>query len=85
MDEPSTAPQINPDTVAQRAASLIRGYAQRWPKLRALDVMHVSAAVKTGSKTFLSFDAKSFQRVLAHTQNLKVWPALTPAATARLK
>ena len=71
--------------VAQRAAGLMRHYAGRWPKLRAIDVMHVSAAVESGAKTFLSFDTRSYQRVLAHTQKLKVWPALTAEEAAHLK
>lgn len=78
-------PQVDAETIAQRAAGMIRGYAQRWPKLRAIDVMHVSAAVETGAKTFLSFDIRSYQRVLAHTQKLKLWPALTGEETGRLK
>lgn len=77
--------RLDADTVARRAAGMMRGYAQRWPKLRSIDVMHVSAAVESRAKSFLSFDTNSFQRVLAHAQNLKVWPALTREETARLK
>ena len=78
-------PILDADAVAQRAAGLMRHYAQRWPKLRAIDVMHVSAAVECHAKTFLSFDTRSYQRVLAHTQKLKVWPALTSEEAAHLK
>lgn len=78
-------PTLDADTVAQRAAGLMRHYAQRWPKLRAIDVMHVSAAVELGAKTFLSFDSRSYQRVLASTQKLKVWPVLTREESAHLK
>ncbi len=77
--------KLDADAVAQRAAGLMRHYAGRWPKLRAIDVMHVSAAVESGAKTFLSFDTRSYQRVLAHTQKLKVWPALTAEEAAHLK
>jgi predicted nucleic acid-binding protein len=77
--------ELDADAVAQRAAGLMRHYAPRWPKLRAIDVMHVSAAVECHAKTFLSFDTRSHQRVLAHTQKLKVWPALTSEETAKLK
>lgn len=77
--------ELDADAVAQRAAGLMRHYAQRWPKLRAIDVMHVSAAVECHAKTFLSFDTRSYQRVLAHTQKLKVWPALTSEEAAHLK
>ncbi len=78
-------PELDADAVAQRAAGLMRHYAPRWPKLRAIDVMHVSAAVECHARTFLSFDTHSHQRVLAHTQKLKVWPALTSEETAKLK
>jgi predicted nucleic acid-binding protein len=78
-------PTLDADAVAQRAAGLMRHYAQRWPKLRAIDVMHVSAAVECHAKTFLSFDTRSYQRVLAHTQKLKVWPALTSEEAVHLK
>ena len=78
-------PKLDADTVAQRAAGLMRHYAQRWPKLGAIDVMHVSAAVELGAKTFLSFDSRSYQRVLASTQNLQVWPVLTREEAAHLK
>lgn len=77
--------ELDANAVAQRAAGLMRHYAQRWPKLRAIDVMHVSAAVECHAKTFLSFDTRSHQRVLAHTQKLKVWPALTSEETAKLR
>lgn len=78
-------PELDADIVAQRAAGLMRHYAQRWPKLRAIDVMHVSAAVEIGAKTFLSFDTRSYQRVLASSQKLKVWPVLTREESAHLK
>ena len=78
-------PELDADTVAQRAAGLMRHYAQRWPKLRAIDVMHVSAAVEIGAKTFLSFDTRSYQRVLASSQKLQVWPVLTREESAHLK
>ena len=77
--------KLEADAVAHRAAGLMRHYSGRWPKLRAIDVMHVSAAVETGAKTFLSFDTRSYQRVLAHTQKLKVGPALTAEEGAHLK
>jgi predicted nucleic acid-binding protein len=77
--------ELEADAVAQRAAGLMRHYAQRWPKLRAIDVMHVSAAVECHAKIFLSFDTRSYQRALAHTQKLKVWPALTSEEAAQLK
>ena len=76
---------LDADTIAQRAAGLMRHYAQRWPKLRAIDVMHVSAAVELGAKTFLSFDSRSYQRVLASTQKLQIWPVLTREESANLK
>jgi len=40
-------------------------------KLRSLDALHVAAAVTGNFKTFVSFDLRSFQRVLAVTQKLK--------------
>jgi hypothetical protein len=36
-------------------------------------------------KTFVSFDLRSFQRVLAVTQKLKVWPPLTAEENQSLK
>ena len=41
--------------------------------------------IESGARHFLSFDTKSAQRILAHTQNLKVWPALTYQEDKRLK
>ena len=73
------------ERVARRAAGLMKGYCGRWNKLRSLDAMHVSAAVEAGAKLFLSFDTRSHQRALAHTQKLKVWPALTTEEVAHLK
>ena len=75
---------VDADRVARRAAGLMKAHCRRWPKLRAIDVMHVSAAVESGAKSFLSFDTNSFQRVLAQTQKLKVWPALTSEEARRL-
>lgn len=72
------------DGIGQRAAGLMRHFTGRWPRLRALDVMHVSAAVHCQAKWFLSFDAKSDQRILATTQKLKVWPPLSDEERARL-
>lgn len=71
--EPSTSAR----RIGERAAGLMRHFCLRWQKLRSLDVMHVAAAVETGSRCFLSFDVNSSQRVLARSQNLKVWPPLT--------
>ncbi len=76
--------KLDAEAVAQRAAGLMRHYAPRWGKLRAIDVMHVSAAVECGARTFLSFDTRSHQRVLARTQKLKVWPALTREESGQL-
>ena len=69
--------ELDADAVARRAAGLIRNFCPRWKKLRSLDVLHVSAAVTGHFKTFVSFDTGSFQRVLAQTQKLAVWPPLT--------
>jgi hypothetical protein len=70
-------PDLEADTVARRAAGMMRHYCLRWKKMRSLDVLHVSAAVTGHFKTFASFDTNSFQRVLAHSQKLAVWPPLT--------
>lgn len=78
-------PHVDLDRVALRAVGMIRDKAARWPRLRAVDVMHVSAAVEVGARVFLSFDTASDQRILAHTQRLKVWPALTPEENSRLR
>jgi predicted nucleic acid-binding protein len=69
--------ELEADLVARRAAGLIINYCPRWKKLRSLDALHVAAAVTGNFKTFVSFDMRSFQRVLAVTQKLKVWPPLT--------
>jgi len=63
----------------------LRNYYPRWKKLRSLDAMHVAAAVESGCKVFLSFDTNSCQRILAATQKLEVWPALTSDEKARLE
>ncbi len=77
--------ELEPDQVARRAAGLIISYCPRWRKLRSLDALHVAAAVAGGFKTFVSFDVRSFQRVLAATQKLKVWPPLTTEENTFLK
>jgi predicted nucleic acid-binding protein len=79
------APDLDADRIGQRAAGLIKNYGRQWGKLRALDSLHVAAAVEGGFRTFLSFDANSYQRVLAHDQKLSVWPPLTPDEKKRLK
>ena len=76
---------LDADRVARRAAGLMMNYSRRWPKIRALDTMHVAAAVENGDKKFLSFDSTSCQRILAHSQKLEVWPPLTEEEKARLK
>jgi|ERR1017187_433424 predicted nucleic acid-binding protein len=78
-------PDMDTDDVARRAAGLMKNYCPRWKKLRSLDALHVSAAVTGHFKTFVSFDAGSFQRVLAHSQKLSVWPPLTAAEQKHLK
>ena len=75
---------VDAERVARRAAGLMKAHCRRWPKLRSIDVMHVSAAVESGARNFLSFDTNSFQRVLAQTQKLKVWPPLTSEESKRL-
>ena len=77
--------ELEADLVARRAAGLIIHYCPRWKKLRSLDALHVAAAVTGNFKTFVSFDLRSFQRVLAVTQKLKVWPPLTAAENQSLK
>ncbi len=69
--------KLEADLVAKRAAGLIINFCPRWKKLRSLDALHVAAAVSGNFKTFVSFDIRSYQRVLAATQKLKVWPPLT--------
>ena len=78
-------PDLDADDVARRAAGLMKNYCPRWKKIRSLDALHVSAAVTGHFNTFVSFDATSFQRVLAHSQKLSVWPPLTPAEQKHLK
>jgi len=68
-----------------QAAGLIINFCPRWKKLRSLDAQHVAAAVEGGFKTFVSFDTRSFQRLLASTQKLKVWPPLTTEEMLHLK
>ena len=77
--------ELEADLVARRAAGLIIHYCPRWKKLRSLDALHVAAAVTGNFKTFVSFDTRSFQRVLAATQKLKVWPPLTAGENQSLK
>ncbi|MGA3144257.1 MAG: PIN domain-containing protein [Verrucomicrobiota bacterium] len=77
--------ELEADLVARRAAGLIINYCPRWKKLRSLDALHVAAAVTGNFKTFVSFDRRSFQRVLAVTQKLKVWPPLTAGENQSLK
>jgi predicted nucleic acid-binding protein len=76
---------LDADAVARRAAGLMRNFCPRWKKLRSLDAMHVSAAVTGHFKTFISFDTNSFQRILAHTQKLAIWPPLTAEEKKHLK
>jgi predicted nucleic acid-binding protein len=78
-------PDLDVGDVARRAAGLMKHFCPRWKKLRSLDVLHVSAAVTGHFKIFVSFDTGSFQRVLAHTQKLSVWPPLTAAEQRHLK
>ena len=78
-------PDLDTDAVARRAAGLMKNFCPRWKKLRSLDALHVSAAVTAHCRTFLSFDTGSFQRVLAHTQKLAVWPPLTMSEQKLLK
>jgi predicted nucleic acid-binding protein len=77
--------ELEADLVARRAAGLIINHCPRWKKLRSLDALHVAAAVTGNFKTFVSFDMRSFQRVLAVTQKLKVWPPLTAEENQSLK
>lgn len=76
---------LDAERVARRAAGLMVNYGVRWKKIRAVDAMHVAAAVEAGAKKFLSFDANSYQRVLASSQKLEVWPPLNDDEKARLK
>ncbi len=78
-------PDLDADTVARRAAGMMKHFCPQWKKLRSLDTLHVSAAVTGHFRTFLSFDTGSFQRVLAHTQKLSIWPPLTMAEEKHLK
>jgi predicted nucleic acid-binding protein len=77
--------ELEADLVAKRAAGLIINFCPRWKKLRSLDTLHVAAAVTGSFKTFVSFDTRSFQRVLAATQKLKVWPPLNVEENQLLK
>ena len=80
-----TGADADANRIARRAAGLLRNFYPRWKKLRSLDAMHVAAAVEIGSKIFLSFDTNSYQRVLAKTQKLEIWPPLTDEEKSRLK
>lgn len=77
--------EVEADVVARRAAGLLIHFCPRWQKLRAVDAMHVTAAICGNFKTFLSFDRRSCQRILAATQKLKVWPPLNDEEKSRLK
>ena len=77
--------ELDADRVARRAAGLIINFCPRWKKLHSLDALHVAAAVTGNFKTFVSFDVRSFQRVLAVTQKLKVWPPITAEENLALK
>lgn len=79
------AATLDAERTGKRAAGLMRNYYPRWKKLCSLDVMHVAAAVESGCKIFLSFDSGSYQRVLAATQKLEVWPPLTGEEKSRMK
>ena len=79
------AATVDSERIGRRAAGLLRNFYPRWKKLRSLDAMHVAAAIESGCKVFLSFDTNSYQRVLAATQKLEVWPPLTNEEKARLK
>ena len=79
------AATVDAERTGKRAAGLMRNFYPRWKKLRSLDVMHVAAAVEAGCKTFLSFDSGSYQRVLAATQKLDVWPPLSDEEKSRMK
>ena len=76
--------ELDAEAVGRRAAGLMKHYCRRWQKLRALDTMHVSAAISGQFQTFLSFDSGSFQRALAADQKLQVWPPLTGEEKVRL-
>ena len=77
--------ELNAGLVARRAAGLIINFCPRWKKLRSLDALHVAAAMTGDFETFISFDTRSYQRVLAATQKLKVWPPLTAEENQFLK
>lgn len=76
--------ELEVDVVARRAAGLMKHFCPRWKRLRSLDVLHVSVAVTGHFSTFVSFDMNSFQRVLAHSQKLTVWPPLTAVEQTHL-
>jgi predicted nucleic acid-binding protein len=78
------AAEVDSTRAGRRAAGLLRANLGRWKALRSLDALHVAAAVECGAKTFLSFDTQSWQRLLAHTQRLQVWPPLTAEEKQRL-
>ena len=50
-----------------------------------VNALHVAAAVPGNFKTFVSFDPRSYPRVLAAAQKLKVWPPLTAEENQFLK
>jgi predicted nucleic acid-binding protein len=77
--------ELDADFVGKRAAGLMINFCPRWRKLRSLEALHVAAAVAGNFETFVSFDSRSYQRVLAATQKLKVWPPLTAEENQFLK
>jgi predicted nucleic acid-binding protein len=79
------AENANGEAIAVRAAALLKKHSPRWKKLRSLDAIHVGAAIEGGFGDFLSFDTNSFQRVLAHSEGLSVWPKLTDEEQQKLK
>jgi predicted nucleic acid-binding protein len=79
------AEKADGEAIALRAGNLLKKYLPRWKKLRSLDVIHVGAAIEGGFAEFLSFDTNSFQRVLAHSEGLSVWPKLMDEEQRRLK
>jgi len=77
--------ELEADLVGWRAAGLMINFCPRWKRLRSLDALHVAAAVTGNFKIFVSFDTRSYQRVLAAAQKLKVWPPLTAEEQQHLK